>query len=55
MNHNDGQDDVKDEEMAKTAYNTNRRRCQKPRSSIVWQNRTGGNVDNVVKSNEMER
>jgi len=55
MDHNDGQDDVIDKGMVKTAYKTNGQRCQKPRSAIVWQKRTGGNVDDVAKLNEMER
>jgi len=49
VDHNDGQDDVKDEEIAKTAYKTNGQRCQKPRSAIVWQKRTDGNVNDVTK------
>jgi len=51
MDHNDEQDEVKDEGMAKTAYKTNGQRCQKPRSAIVWQKRTDGNVGDVAKSN----
>jgi len=52
MDHNDGQDDVKDEE---TAWKTNGQRCQKPRSAIVWHKRTDINVDDMAKSNETER
>jgi len=55
MDHKDGQDDVKDEGMAKTTYKTNRQRCQKPRSATVWPKRTDKNVDDVVKSTETER
>jgi len=39
MDHNDGQDDVKDEGMAKTAYKTNGQRCP-----MVFSIRTDGNV-----------
>jgi len=31
MDHNDGQDNVKDVGTAKTVYKTNGQRCQKPR------------------------
>jgi len=55
MDHNDGQDDVIDKGMVKTAYKTNGQRCQKPRSTIVWQKRTYGNVDDAAKSNETDR
>jgi len=55
MDHNDRQDDVKHEGTAKTACQTNGQRCQRPRSAIVWQKRTDGNVDGVAKSNEMGR
>jgi len=55
MDHNDEQDDVKGEETVKTAYMTNKQRCQKPRLVIVWQKRTDRNVDNVAKSNKTEK
>jgi len=40
---------------AQTENNIHGHRCQRPRLAIVWQKRTGGNVDGVAKSNETER